>query len=130
MYIYLCICWLPTSDYNAGWHWCTKSVSTCVVIGTTGRKEDCFAANSYYMRVYMYCIIFHMRVLTFTRMYTCGLMSHVVFAFAQACHTRGLFKLWVICTICMYVVITGQTKQAFITNLYMSLCNYIHVLTH
>ena len=32
--------------------------------------------------------------------------------------------------ICTYVVITGQAKQAFIANLYMSLCNYIHVLIH
>ena len=32
-------------------------------------------------------------------------------------------------SICTYVVITGQAKQAFIANLYMSLCIYIHVLT-
>ena len=38
-------------------------------------------------------------MLNFTGVYTRGLMPHMFFTFAHVCHTRGLFKLRVICTI-------------------------------
>ena len=34
-----------------------------------------------------------------TRVYMSGLMPRVFFAFAHTAHTRGPFKLWVICTV-------------------------------
>ena len=84
-YVRISICWLSTSDYNAGWHGCTKNVSTCVVIGTTGRKEDHFATNRYYACIYVLRFILHACAKC---VYTRGLMPRVFIAFAHACHTR------------------------------------------
>ena len=63
--------------------------------------------------MHVYCILFYTRVLNFTRVYMCGLMPHVFFAFAHAvtcvsyaCDTHGPFKLWVICTV-YYIEILG-----------------------
>ena len=35
----------------------------------------------------------------FTRMYTHGLMPHTFLSLPSACHTRVMFKLWVVCTV-------------------------------
>ena len=59
--------------------------------------------NSYYACIYIYYILFHTRMLNFTCVYTRGLMPHVFFAFAHACDTHGLFKLWAICTVRTYI---------------------------
>ena len=53
--------------------------------------------NSYYVCIYI--AFYFTRVLNFTRVYTRDLMPHIFFAFAHVCHTRGLFKLWVICAV-------------------------------
>ena len=62
------------------------------------------------MRVY--CILFYTRLLHFIRVYMRGLMPRVLFAFAHACHTRGPFKLWVICTIHIQILEKVQRRAA------------------
>ena len=71
------------------------------------------------MRVY--CILFYTRVLIFTRVYTRGLMTCVIFAFAHVFDTRGLFKLWVICTV---VTLKRNILHNLVTkvNSYTQLC--------
>ena len=44
---------------------------------------------------------FYTRVDASTRVHTSGLMPRVFFAFAHTAYTRVLFKLWMICTVCV-----------------------------
>ena len=71
-------------------------------LGTTDSKEDHFATNSYYACIYILHFILHACVKLYTHVHVwsdamrifciCTRVSH-------ACDTRGLFKLWVICTV-------------------------------
>ena len=60
--------------------------------------------NNYYACIYILHFILHTCAKLYTRVHAwsdamrvfciCTCMRH-------ACHTRGLFKLWVICTVCV-----------------------------
>ena len=52
------------------------------------------------MHVYMYILHFILQscVKLYKRVHAWSDATRVFFAFAHACDTRGLFKLWVICT--------------------------------